>query len=101
LSVAANAYLRWATKLPVRDITAGFVAYRSDFLRRIPFNKISSNGYAFQIEMKWLCNQAQGRMMEIPITFVDRSQGHSKMSLKTIIEAFGVGLRYRARRRSI
>jgi dolichol-phosphate mannosyltransferase len=100
LSSAANLYLRAATGLPVQDITAGFVAYRSDFLKKLPFAQIASNGYAFQIEMKWLCSGADGRMVEIPITFVDRSKGHSKMSFHTMVEAFRIGLRFCGKRLS-
>ena len=98
LSSAANLYLRWATKIRARDITAGFVAYRRDILEKIPFAQIASNGYAFQIEMKQLIQKAEGRMHEIPITFIDRSKGQSKMSFHTMIEAFLLGLRYRFRR---
>jgi dolichol-phosphate mannosyltransferase len=94
LSSTANAYLRHVTGLRVQDITAGFVGYRADFLRCLPFETITSNGYAFQIEMKWLCAKANARMREIPITFIDRSHGQSKMNLHTMIEAFTFGLRY-------
>lgn len=94
LSSAANVYLRFCTCLPVVDITAGFVAYRADFLTRLPYEQILSNGYAFQIEMKWLAARAGARFCEIPITFIDRSHGHSKMSFQTMIEAFMIGLRY-------
>jgi len=95
LSSAANAYLRWATGIGVRDITAGFVAYRRSMLEKIPYQAITSNGYAFQIEMKNLVSTHGGKMIETPITFIDRSKGHSKMSFKTMTEAFTLGLRYR------
>lgn len=98
LSSVANRYIGLATGIRIRDITAGFVAYRSDFLKCIPFPSIASNGYAFQIEMKWLCTRASARVREIPITFIDRSRGKSKMSFHTIIEAFQLGLRYWGRR---
>lgn len=98
LSSTANAYLRGMTGLRVKDITAGFVGYRAEFLRCIPFQNITSNGYAFQIEMKWLCSRAGARMREVPITFVDRSRGHSKMSANTMAEAFVFGLRYGLKR---
>jgi len=94
LSSAANLYLRVATGLPARDITAGFVAYRAPTLRRLPYQGIRSNGYAFQIEMKWLAQNAGASLVELPITFVDRSKGHSKMSLHTMVEAFCIGGQY-------
>jgi dolichol-phosphate mannosyltransferase len=94
LSSAANLYLRFMTGFRLADITAGFVAYRADLLRRIPYQDIRSNGYAFQVEMKHLATVANARMVELPIRFVDRSKGQSKMSFQTMVEAFLLGLRY-------
>lgn len=94
LSSTANMYLRVVTGLKLADITSGFVAYRADLLRRLPFAEIRANGYAFQIDMKWLAAQAGADIAELPISFVDRSHGHSKMSHKTIVEAFLIGLKY-------
>ncbi len=99
LSRAANVYLRRMTNLAMADITAGFVAYRADLLRRMPYTMIRSNGYAFQIDMKWLASGATTRWKELPITFMDRSHGQSKMSFSTMIEAFIIGLRYRFKKR--
>lgn len=95
LSSWANRYIRWATGIDVRDITAGFVSYRAPFLASLPYRFVESNGYAFQIEMKHLATLAKGKMAELPIRFVDRSKGQSKMSFRTMVEAFLLGLRYR------
>lgn len=95
LSSCANSYLRFMTGLKLADITAGFVAYRADVLRRLAYAHIRSNGYAFQIDMKWLAAKSGASIAELPISFVDRSHGHSKMSFKTVVEAFLIGLSYR------
>lgn len=95
LSSWANKYIRWSTGIDVRDVTAGFVSYRASFLASLPFRFIESNGYAFQIEMKHLAKVAGARMVEVPIRFIDRSKGRSKMSFRTMVEAFLLGLRYR------
>lgn len=95
LSSCANIYLRFMTGLKLADITAGFVAYRADVLRRLAYETIQSNGYAFQIDMKWLAAKSGASIAELPISFVDRSHGHSKMTFKTVVEAFLIGLRYR------
>lgn len=95
LSSCANIYLRLMTGLKLADITAGFVAYRADVLRRLAYEEIQSNGYAFQIDMKWLAAKSGASIAELPISFVDRSHGHSKMSFKTVVEAFLIGLSYR------
>ncbi len=94
LSSAANWYIRLLTGLPMRDVTAGFVAYRADLLKRIPYRSITSNGYAFQIDMKWLCVKTGAKMIELPITFIDRSHGQSKLRFSTILEAFAIGWKY-------
>jgi dolichol-phosphate mannosyltransferase len=71
----------------VRDITAGFRVYRVSLLEKLDLTGIAAHGYSFQIEMAWRCLQAGAKVVEVPITFVERVHGHSKMSLKIVLEA--------------
>lgn len=87
LSYMANVYTRWITGMPVRDATGGFKCYRRKVLEAIDLDKIHSNGYAFQIEMNFLSWKKGFRICEIPIVFVDRRVGISKMSKNIISEA--------------
>jgi dolichol-phosphate mannosyltransferase len=87
LSRAGNIYARAWLGFPVLDSTSGFRAYRSDFLRQQDLDSVGSQGYGFQIEMARRIYRAGGRIVEIPITFTDRSQGRSKMSKRIALEA--------------
>jgi len=87
LSWGANVYARWITGLPLRDSTGGFKCFRRAVLEGIPLDRVESNGYAFQIEMSFRAWKKGFRLKEIPIVFVDRVQGSSKMSRKIIREA--------------
>jgi dolichol-phosphate mannosyltransferase len=87
LSTVANWYVRAITRLPAHDCTSGFRCWRRELLARLPLEAIGSDGYAFQIEMTWEAHRAGGRIAEVPITFVERRQGHSKMSGRIIAEA--------------
>lgn len=87
LSFCANLYTRYITGMPVRDATGGFKCYRRSVLERIDLNAIHSNGYAFQIEMNFLAWRKGFRVCEIPIVFVDRRVGVSKMSKNIVSEA--------------
>lgn len=87
LSYMANVYTRIITGMPVRDATAGFKCYRRRVLESIDLDAIHSNGYAFQIETNFLAWRKGFRVCEIPIIFVDRRVGVSKMSKKIIYEA--------------
>lgn len=87
LSYFANMYARWVTGLPVADATGGFKCFRREVLEAIPLQRVESNGYAFQIEMSFRAWKKGFRVGEIPITFVDRSEGESKMSRRIIFEA--------------
>lgn len=87
LSYFANVYTRVITGLPVRDATGGFKCFRKEVLAAINFDNIKSNGYAFQIEMTFKAWKKGFRIGEIPITFVDRVIGKSKMSKKIVREA--------------
>jgi dolichol-phosphate mannosyltransferase len=88
LSRAANVYTRLMLGVGVRDATAGFRAYRAGTLRKISLNKVESAGYCFQIDLTLRVAQAGLRIVEVPITFVEREHGASKMSNSIILEAF-------------
>lgn len=87
LSYFASVYVRIITWLPCKDTTAGFVCYRRSVLERIDFAKIRFVGYAFQIEMKFTAWKMGFKIKEVPITFVDRTAGVSKMSRAIMREA--------------
>ena len=95
LSYFANAYTRWITGLPVRDATGGFKCFRRKALESVRLDKVKSDGYAFQIEMTYKCWRKGMRVKEIPILFVDRLVGVSKMSRHVIWEAAGMVWRLR------
>lgn len=87
LSVGANIYARVITGVPVKDCTGGFKCFRRAVLEAIPLDRIKSDGYSFQIEVNWHCWKRGFRIREIPIVFVDRRIGVSKMSKRIIWEA--------------
>jgi dolichol-phosphate mannosyltransferase len=87
LSYGANVYARMVTGLPVADATGGFKAFRRPVLEAIDLARVESEGYAFQIEMSFRAWKKGFRLAEIPIVFVDRTLGESKMSKKIIREA--------------
>jgi dolichol-phosphate mannosyltransferase len=87
LSYFANVYARIVTGLPMFDTTAGFKCFRRTVLEAINLDDIRSNGYAFQIEMHFRAWRRGFRIVEIPIVFVDRSEGVSKMSKQIVREA--------------
>ena len=87
LSYFANVYARWVTGLPVADATGGYKCFRRPVLEAIPLDRVESNGYAFQIEMSFRAWKSGFGLGEIPITFVDRDQGESKMSKAIVREA--------------
>lgn len=87
LSYFANLYTRIVTGLPVKDATSGFKCYRRAVLESIDLTEIRSNGYAFQIEMNFKAWKKGFRLFEIPIIFVDRDKGESKMSKDIVYEA--------------
>lgn len=80
MSYYASAYVRFITGMKVRDTTAGFVCYKNKVLEQIDFDKIKFKGYAFQIEMKFNAWKLGFKLVEIPIIFMDRKKGYSKMS---------------------
>jgi dolichol-phosphate mannosyltransferase len=87
LSRAGNFYARTWLGFPIRDATSGFRAYRTDFLAQQDLGSVASQGYAFQIEMARRIYRAGGRIVEVPITFTDRTLGRSKMSKRIALEA--------------
>jgi dolichol-phosphate mannosyltransferase len=95
LSYAANIYARGVTGLPIYDATGGFKCFRRNVLESIDLNSVRSNGYAFQIEMSFRAWKRGYRLVEIPIIFVDRTEGVSKMSKKIVREAIWMVWRLR------
>ncbi len=87
ISYGASLYVRTILWLPVKDCTAGFVCYSAEVLRNIDLDNIRFIGYAFQIEMKYRAWRKKFKIKEVPITFVDRVEGTSKMSTGIVKEA--------------
>jgi len=87
LSYGANIYARWITGLPLTDSTGGFKCFRRSVLATLELDRVRSNGYAFQIEMSFRAWKRGFRLREIPIVFVDRVEGQSKMNKKIVREA--------------
>jgi dolichol-phosphate mannosyltransferase len=87
LSRGASLYTRLMLGVPARDATAGFRAYRAPVLRAIDLDTVTSQGYAFQIELLWRTVQHGFRVSEVPITFVERELGVSKMTGRIVREA--------------
>ena len=87
LSYLANMYARAITGLHIWDATGGFKCFRRSVLEAIDLDHVRSNGYAFQIEMTFRAVRRHFRITEIPIVFVDRTEGHSKMSKHIVREA--------------
>lgn len=88
MSYFASLYVRIVTGLPVADTTAGFVCYRREVLEDIDLNNVHFKGYAFQIEMKYTAHCLGYKIKEVPIIFVNRQLGSSKMSSSIFGEAF-------------
>ena len=87
LSWFANIYTRVITGMPLHDATGGFKCFKREVLEAIDLNRVKSNGYAFQIEMNFKVWKKGFNIKEIPIIFVDRVKGSSKMSKKIVREA--------------
>lgn len=87
MSYFASVYVRIVTWIPVKDTTAGFCCYKKQVLETIDLDKIKFRGYGFQIEMKFATYKLGFRIKEVPITFVDRVEGTSKMSQSIFKEA--------------
>src|SRR5919199_901775 len=87
ISAAGNVYSRVLLQSAIHDLTGGFKCYRREVLERIPLDRIASKGYAFQIETTYRTIRAGFRVVEVPIRFVDRVEGGSKMSRAVVLEA--------------
>lgn len=98
MSYYASAYVRFMTRMPVRDATAGFVGYSAELLRTINLDGIRMKGYGFQIEMKYTAWKLGFTITEIPIIFTDRTLGTSKMSSGIFGEAFWGVMKLRFRK---
>lgn len=91
MSYYASAYVRFITRMKIRDTTAGFKCYKAKVLKAINLDNVRFTGYAFQIEMKYTAWKMGFNIFEVPIIFTDRTEGQSKMSSSIFKEAvFGV-----------
>jgi dolichol-phosphate mannosyltransferase len=87
LSRGGNLYTRMLLRLPLQDATGGYRAYRRTVLDGLPLGEISSQGYCFQVDLAWQTWLKGYRVVEVPITFVERERGESKMSRRIVVEA--------------
>jgi dolichol-phosphate mannosyltransferase len=87
LSRGGNVYARLALGVPMRDATGGYRAFRADALRRLDLYDVASQGYCFQVDLVWRAAQSGLRVVEVPITFIERVEGTSKMSSAIVFEA--------------
>ena len=97
LSRFANVYVRIVTRLRIEDATAGYRCWRRETLLALPLSTLKSSGYSFQVEMAWETVERGFRVVEVPIMFVERAQGHSKLNRSVIFES--ALLPWRLRRR--
>jgi len=95
ISRGGSIFARAVLRLSAHDLTGGFKAWRRDTLAALPWASLHSGGYVFQIETTFRASRAGARIREVPIVFVDRQLGTSKMSRRIIIEALAVVLRLR------
>ena len=95
MSAGAMIFSRIFLNLKVKDVTSGFRLFDKKVLEKIPLNHIKSNGYAFQEEMLWRTQTNNFRITELPVTFIDRQKGQSKLSKKDIFEFFKVMIKLR------
>ncbi|MCS0638115.1 polyprenol monophosphomannose synthase [Streptomyces sp. LP05-1] len=105
LSRGGSLYSRLLLGVPIRDVTGGYRAFRRTTLEGIGLDRVASQGYCFQVDLAWRTVRAGFRVAEVPITFVEREHGDSKMSRAIVAEAlwrvtaWGVGARLRRLRR--
>jgi len=90
ISRGGSLYAKTILGVPVNDLTSGFKCFSSYVLRDLDLDSIHSNGYGFQVEVNYRCHRLGYRIVEVPIRFVDRRVGESKMSSGIVIEAAGV-----------
>lgn len=87
LSKGGSLYTRVLLGIPLRDVTGGYRAFRADALRKLDLHEVASQGYCFQVDLAWRASQRNLKVIEVPITFVERTAGSSKMSQKIVVEA--------------
>lgn len=95
VSWVGNLYARTVLRTPLRDLTGGFKAWRTDLLTRLDIDSFAANGYGYQIETTYRALQAGARVVEVPITFRDRERGESKMNAGIAVEAVSAVWRIR------
>jgi glycosyltransferase involved in cell wall biosynthesis len=88
ISRTGNRYASWILRSKVRDMTSGFRIYSAQLLRKLPLTKMQAHGYAFQVEMTLRSELVEATTLEVPIRFVEREGGRSKMSFWIVVEAF-------------
>jgi dolichol-phosphate mannosyltransferase len=98
LSAFANRYIRTVTSLTAHDCTSGFRCWRREALARIPLDRMVSDGYAFLVEMLFEARRRNCRIGEVPIIFIERRQGQSKVSTAVLLESLITPWRLRFRR---
>jgi dolichol-phosphate mannosyltransferase len=99
ISRGGNTYARVMLGIPIHDATAGFRAFRSAALRRLPYAEAEASGYGFQVEMAWRAIEAGLDVREVPIVFRDRRVGQSKMGSDIVLEAMRLVTRWGIERR--
>ena len=87
LSRFANMYVRTVTRLGARDCTSGYRCWRREVLASMPLDRFISDGYSFLVEMLYVAARRGGRITEVPITFVERRLGESKLSRDVLVES--------------
>jgi glycosyltransferase involved in cell wall biosynthesis len=87
LSRWGSAYARWVLRLKTRDATAGYRVFRAEALRRLHLEDVHTRGYGFQVDMLWQAHKAGLTIAEVPVTFVERLRGRSKMTPAIVLEA--------------
>jgi dolichol-phosphate mannosyltransferase len=87
LSRIANVYIRSVTRLDVRDCTSGYRCWRREVLAALPLDRFFSDGYSFLVEMLFVAARRGSRIAEVPITFVERREGESKVSWRVLTES--------------
>lgn len=90
ISRIGNRYAGLSLRSDIKDLTAGFRVFRSTLLERLPLNDVQAQGYGFQVEMAWRSELAGAKVVEVPIVFIERTHGQSKMSMRIVIEALSL-----------
>ncbi|MFM5968632.1 MAG: polyprenol monophosphomannose synthase [Micrococcales bacterium] len=94
ISRVGNLYVNVMLGAAVKDMTAGFRVYRAELLARLDLDTVSAFGYSFQVEMAWRAVKSGAKVVEVPITFVERTQGNSKMTTGIVVEALWLVTRW-------